>query len=65
LCIANEALLVYAAAMVHGRGDALEIFNKQIRFHLGFQGSREWFAEFESQRAFPAPLVQAIHKAID
>jgi hypothetical protein len=65
LCIANEALLVYAAAMVHGRGDALEMFNKQIRFHLGFKGAREWFDEFESQRAFPASLMQAIHKAID
>ncbi len=65
LCIANEALLVYAQTMVHGRDDALEVFRKQIRFHFGFKGSREWLDDFESQRAFPAPLKQAIHQVID
>ncbi|MFC1720347.1 hypothetical protein ACFL00_04320 [Pseudomonadota bacterium] len=65
LCIANEGLLVYAQTMVHGREDALEVFNRQIGFHLGFKGSREWFEDFERQRSFPAPLMQAIHCAID
>ncbi len=65
ICIANEALLVYAQSMVHGKEDALAVFRKQIRFHLGFKGAREWLKDFESQRAFPAPLTQAIHRALN
>ncbi|MGD2130427.1 MAG: hypothetical protein PVJ17_14085 [Lysobacterales bacterium] len=65
LCIANEALLVYAQTMVHGKEDALAVFRKQISFHLGFKGSREWLEDFESERSFPAPLMRAIHQAID
>lgn len=57
--------MIYAQTMVHGREDALAVFNRQIGFHLGFKGSEEWFEEFERQRSFPAPLMQAIHRDID
>jgi len=65
LCIANEGSMQFARSNVHGSEDSMAIFNKHIRFHLGFTGAREWFEEFDSQRGFPPQVMAAIHKAIE
>ncbi len=65
MCIANEGSLQFSVANVHGQEEFLALFEKHIRFHLGFKGAREWFEEFEAQRGFPPQIAAAIHKAID
>ena len=64
MCIANEGSMQFARAMVHRTDDSMALFEKHIRFHLGFKGAREWFDEFESQRGFPPEVMAAIHKAL-
>jgi len=65
MCIANEGSVQFARANVHRIEDNLALFEKHIRFHLGFKGAREWFDEFESQRGFPPEVMAAIHRALE
>lgn len=64
MCAANEALLVYARDEVHGHEEMKALFDKHIRFHLGFRGSREWWEQFQVERGFPSPITNAINRAI-
>jgi len=64
MCIANEALLIYAGDEVHGKETMTALFEKHIRFHLGFPGSREWWEQFQVERGFPKPITDAINRAI-
>jgi hypothetical protein len=65
MCIANEANLVFAEAMVHEYDVNLALFRKHMRFHLGFKGSREWYDEFDRLRGFPPKFGAAIREAIE
>jgi len=65
VCIALETLLQYDRSVVHRIGESSSLFNKHLRYHLGFPGSREWFDAFEQERGFPAPFMKAIHAALD
>lgn len=65
VCIALETLLHYDRSVVHRIGESSSLFNKHLRYHLGFTGSREWFDAFERERGFPAPFMKAIHAALD
>ena len=65
VCIAFEGLLHYDRAVVHRAGDSRGMFDRHIRYQLGFPGAREWFDWFERERGFPPTLMKAIHEALD
>ena len=65
ICIAFEGLLHYDRAVVHKAGESRGMFNRHIRYQLGFPGAREWFDWFERERGFPPALMIAIHAALD
>ena len=65
ICIAFEGLLHYDRAVVHKAGESRGMFNRHIRYQLGFPGAREWFDWFERERGFPSTLMKAIHEALD
>ena len=64
LCIAQEGILIYAKDEVHGYDEMKALFDKHIGFHLGFQGSREWWEQFQVERGFPKPITEAINHAL-
>lgn len=64
ICTANPGLLVYARDELHAFEQMNSLFEEHIRFHLGFQGSREWWEEFHNERGFPKADTDAINRAI-
>jgi hypothetical protein len=64
LCIANDGLLVFSKSEVYGQEEMMALFEKHMRFHLGFPGAREWWEQFQSERGFPQKTTDAINRAL-
>lgn len=41
------------------------LFEKHVRFHLGFPGAREWWEQLRIERGFPEAITEAIDRAIE
>ena len=64
LCIANEGALVFGKSFTRNQEAMTDLFNRHIRFHLSFNGSREWWTQFRIERGLPSDFTAAIERAI-
>jgi hypothetical protein len=64
LCIAHEGLFIYVKDEVHGHEEMTRLFEKHLRFHLGFPGGREWWKQFQADRGLPERFTQEINRVL-